>query len=187
MERLSVERRIALRLRRLRRARGLSLDAVAAAAGTSKSLLSKIENAKVSSPISTYSRIAIALGAAVGDLLGEGDGGPCVLVRQDERKPTPRRETRFGYTFEALGHKRRDKRMEPFLVTYPVGLKELPSFTHHGEEFLFLLKGRLEFVHGGRRFVLGPGDCLYLDGEVPHGGRALGPKSAVAVAVMAGS
>lgn len=186
MERLPVERRVASRLRKLRRARGLSLDAVAAVAGTSKSLLSKIENAKVSSPISTYSRIAVALGATVGDLLGEGDSGPCVLVRHNERKPMPRRGTRFGYSYEALGHKKGDKRMEPFLVTYPAGLAAAPSFTHDGEEFLFLLKGRLEFVHGGRRFILGPGDCLYLDGKVPHGGRALGPNRAVAVAVTAG-
>lgn len=187
MEHLPVERRIAARLRRLRRARGLSLDAVAASAGTSKSLLSKIENAKVSSPISTYSRIAIALGATVGDLLGEEDGGACVLVRHDERKPMSRRGTRFGYAYEALGHKKRDKRMEPFLLTYPAGLGEPPSFTHDGEEFIFLLKGRLEFVHGGDRFTLRPGDCLYLDGKVPHGGRALGPRNAVAVVVTAGS
>ena len=53
------------------------------------------------------------------------------------------------------------------------------------EEFLFLLQGRLEFVHGGDRFALGPGDCLYLDGRVPHGGRALGRREAVAVVVSA--
>jgi transcriptional regulator with XRE-family HTH domain len=187
VEHPSVEQRVAVRLRKLRRARGLTLDAVAAAAGTSKSLLSKIENAKISSPISTYSRIATTLGATVGDLLGEGDGGPCVLVRHDERKLTPRRGTQFGYTYESLGHKKRDKRMEPFLLTYPAGFDRPPSFTHGGEEFIFLLKGRLEFVHGGSHFVLAPGDCLYFDGKVPHGGRALGRKNAVAVVVAAGS
>lgn len=187
VKRTSVERRIADRLRALRRGSGLSLDAVAAAAGISKSLLSKIENAKVSSPISTYSRIAAALHATVGDLLGEGDGGTCVVIRRTDRKPTPRTGTRFGYTYEALGHRRRDKRMEPFVLTYPHGLPTVPSFTHDGEEFIFLLRGRLEFVHGGERFVLGAGDSVYFDGQVPHGGRALGGRDAIAIAVSAGN
>ncbi len=187
MKRLAIEQQVAGRIRRLRRSRGLSLDAVAGRAGVSKSLLSKIENARVSSPVSTYARIAAALGATVGDLLGDADGGTCILVRRDERKPTPRRGTEFGYTYEALGYRKRDKRMEPFLLTYPAGLPAAPSFTHGGEEFLFLLKGRLEFVHGGTRFVLRPGDCLYLDGRVPHGGRALGRRDAVALVVSAGT
>lgn len=181
----SLERQVGMRVRRLRRARGLSLDAVAAAAGTSKSLLSKIENARVSSPVSTYSRIATALGATIGDLLGAGEERPCVLVRRDERKPTSRRGSHIGYTYEALGYKKRDKRMEPFLLRYPAGLAQAPSFTHDGEEFVFLLRGRLEFVHGGERFRLAPGDSLYLDGRVPHGGRALGRREAVAVVVSA--
>lgn len=186
MKRLPAEERIARRVRRLRRLRGLTLDGVGARAGVSKSLLSKIENAKVSSPISTYARIAAALGVTVGELLGEEDGGPCVLVRRDERKPMPRDGTRFGYIYEALGYKKLHKRMEPFLLTYPAGLPQVPSFTHGGEEFVFVLRGRLEFVHGGRRFVLRPGDSLYLDGRVPHGGRAFGRRPAVALVVAAG-
>lgn len=182
-----IERLIGERVAGLRRSQGLSLAEVAAKAGVSKSLLSKIENAKLSSPISTYSRIAVALGATVGDLIGEDDGGACVLVRRHERKPMPRPGARFGYVYEALGHKRLSKRMEPFLLTYPCGLEDVPSFTHAGEEFLFLLRGRLEFVHGGTRFTLAPGDGLYFDGRVPHGGRALGQKNAVALVVAAGA
>lgn len=185
MKPLSVEHRIAQRIRRLRKAGGLSLDAVAAKASVSKSLLSKIENEKVSSPISTYSRIAVALGTTVGGLLGEGDGGTCTLVRRGERTPMPRSGSQVGYVYEALGHKRLDKRMEPFLVTFPAGRSEPPTFISRGEEFIFLLRGRLEFVHGQSRFVLGPGDCVYLDGDVPHGGRALGRRDAVALAVSA--
>jgi len=148
MKPLSVGHRIAQRIRRLRKAGGLSLDAVAAKASVSKSLLSKIENEKVSSPISTYSRIAVALGTTVGGLLGEGDGGTCTLVRRGERTPMPRSGSQVGYVYEALGHKRLDKRMEPFLVTFPAGRSEPPTFISRGEEFIFLLKGRLEFVHG---------------------------------------
>ncbi len=60
MEPLLVERHIAAGLCKLRPASSLILDAVITSAGTSSGLLSEIENAKLSFPISTYSRIAIA-------------------------------------------------------------------------------------------------------------------------------
>lgn len=181
-----ITRRIGRRIRKLRQIQGLSLEAAASKANISKSLLSKIENSKVSSPIATVSNIAVALGTTVGNLLGVEDGRGCVLVRRDERKPMARRGSPFGYTYDALGYKRLDKRMEPFIVTYPTGLKEVPSFSHSGEAFLFVLKGRLEFRHGGARFILSPGDCLYFDNELPHGGRALGRNGAVALIVTTG-
>ncbi|MBI1734670.1 MAG: helix-turn-helix transcriptional regulator [Candidatus Rokubacteria bacterium] len=147
-----VEARLASRVRALRQARGLTLEAAARRAGVSKSLLSKIENARVASPLATYARVATAIGATLGDLVGNA---------------RPRR------------------RMDPRLVMYPPGMEEAPRHTHAGEEFLFLLKGRIEFVHGDVPFVLGPGDALHLDAGVPHGARALGRAPAVAVVVTA--
>lgn len=179
----SIERRIGQRVRRLRQSQGWSLGDVATKANISRSLLSKVENARVSSPIATLANIAAALSTSVGQLIGDEQGERCVVVRRDERKLSTVRQASLGYTYEALGHKRLDKRMEPFLVTYPAGAAEPPPYSHGGEAFMFVLKGRLEFHYDGRATVLRAGDSVYFDNELPHGARAAGASPAVALVV----
>jgi quercetin dioxygenase-like cupin family protein len=139
----------------------------------------------VSSPIATLANIATALDTSVGHLLGDGNEERCVVVRRDERKHSAGSGTEFGYGYEALGHKRLDKRMEPFIVTYPPGIEAAPRFSHAGEAFLFVLKGSIEFHHDRNRIVLRAGDSVYFDNELPHGARALGRTPATALVVSA--
>ena len=72
---MQIERVIGQRIRAIRKARGLNLEELARESGISKGLLSKIENAKVSSPISTYSNIAATLGIHFSDLIQGKTGG----------------------------------------------------------------------------------------------------------------
>jgi transcriptional regulator with XRE-family HTH domain len=179
----SIVSRIGRRVRRLRHAQGFSLDAVATKANISRSLLSKVENARVSSPIATLANIATALGTSVGALIGADHDERYVVVRRGAGTPIAGAAAGFGYTYESLGHQRLDKRMEPFLVTYPAGVDRAPRFSHGGEAFLFVVKGRIEFHHDDRSVVLRAGDSVYFDNELPHGGRALGAQPAVALVV----
>ncbi len=182
---MRIERVIGQQIRALRKARGLKLDELGKAARISKALLSKIENAKVSSPISTYSNIAEALGVNLGDLIREEQEVGCVVLPKRERKLVSKKRTSYGYQFESLGYKWPNKRFDPFLLTYwpqPKGAP-LPHFKFDGEEFIFLMEGALEMVYDKERYRLNPGDCIFLHGNVPHGGRALGKKKAVALLI----
>jgi transcriptional regulator with XRE-family HTH domain len=182
---MQIERVIGQRIRAIRKARGLKLEELAGESGISKGLLSKIENAKVSSPISTYSNIAATLGIHFSDLIQGGQGGGCLVIRKDQRKLVSRRRTPYGYRFESLGDQWPNKNFSPFLLTYLPQPKEapLPHFKFEGEEFLFLLEGNLEMLYDKERYRLSPGDCIFLDGTIPHGGRALGKKKAVALLI----
>ena len=179
----SIGHQIGRRVRRLRQSRGLSLGDVASKAGLSRSLLSKVENARVSSPIATLANIAAALDTTVGHLIGADSSERCVILRQDERKRVAAAQGAGGYWCETLGHKRLDKRMEPFLMTYPPGAEVPPRYAHRGEAFMFVLKGRIEFHYDGQVSVLGSGDSVYFDNELPHGARASGARPAVALVV----
>ena len=44
-----------------------------------------------------------------------------------------------------------------------------PTFTHPGDEFIYMLKGRLVYRHGRNTYLLKPGDSLTFQGSVPHG------------------
>jgi transcriptional regulator with XRE-family HTH domain len=175
--------RIGRRIRAVRRSQGLTLEAVAVKANISTSLLSKLENGRVSSPIATLSNIVTALGTTVGHVLGTGDDERLVVVRAGERKRVAGRAARLGYVYESLGHTRIDKRMEPFLVTYEPGGPEAPPRAHPGESFFYVLDGRIEFRHGPGAVTLGAGDCAYFDNEIPHAARAAGRRAAVALLV----
>ena len=44
-----------------------------------------------------------------------------------------------------------------------------PSFEHPGTEFIYVLKGRIEYRHGQQTYLLERGDVLTFRGDVPHG------------------
>jgi transcriptional regulator with XRE-family HTH domain len=182
---MQIERVIGQRIRAIRKAHGLKLEELARESGISKGLLSKIENAKVSSPISTYSNIAATLGIHFSDLIQGRQKEGCIVVRKDQRKLVSRRRTPYGYQFESLGDQWPNKNFNPFLLTYLPQRKDapLPHFKFEGEEFIFLLEGNLEMVYDKQRYHLNPGDCIFLDGTIPHGGRALGKEKAVALLI----
>jgi transcriptional regulator with XRE-family HTH domain len=182
-----IDLQIGRRVRSLRRKAPMTLDALAQHTGLSKALLSKIENGKVSSPISTYAKIARSLGVSLSELLKEAEEIRFLLVRKEERKPQSGRKTPYGYSFESLGARWPNKSWSPFLMTYnPLPEPHTsPGFNYDGEEFLYVLEGRLEFFCGERRFELEPGDCLFVDGSLPHGGRAIGSQRCTAILVVA--
>jgi len=107
-------------------------------------------------------------------------------VRKDEAKPAPSRKTPHGYRFESLGARWPNKILSPFILTYdPLpGPHTSPGFQYDGEEFVYVMEGRLEFFCGENRYELDPGDCLFVDGNLPHGGRALGGEKCVVLFVV---
>ncbi len=147
---------VGLRLRRARLRRRLSLRRLAQAAGVSPSHLSAIERGISAPSLSTLQRLTANLDVNLVTLLGAGPPGQA-LVRRGEgfvlRTGTP------GVRIEHLGPTA--KTMEPQLFTVAPGAGSEGGYTHEGEEFLYVLEGRLELWLGvGERFEVGPGDAL---------------------------
>ena len=172
-------------LRALRAARGMTLDRLAAATGLTKSYLSKIQNSRKLPPIATLSRIAQALGTGIGsffgDILNQGEGAS--VVRKSERLPVVRGGTAFGYDYVSLAHDRLVKRMEPFVFTFPSKIDRHVFFDHGGEEFVFILSGKVIFQVGDERWALVKGDSIYFDAAIPHRGWSVG-RDATALVVI---
>lgn len=170
----SIEQRIGQRIRKLRKAKGANLAQLGEATGLSKALLSKIENGKVSSPVSTLALIADALQVKLGFFLDDEIGGEtqkCVLVRRDQRIQLSKGTEQFGLYYEMLAHQKPNKIMTPSILIVEQRRPAPVLFTHPGEELLFVLEGKMEFTYGNDKYVMEAGDCVYFDAEVPHGGR----------------
>jgi quercetin dioxygenase-like cupin family protein len=77
--------------------------------------------------------------------------------------------------------------MEPFIVEIdPRDIEEIPYNTHDGEEFIFVLNGRLEFRSPDQVIELAPEDSIYFDSSIPHGLRGIDGSTRVMVVVFTG-
>jgi len=183
------ELHIGKKIRELRKSAGLVLQDLSNRTGLSKPLLSQIEKEVVSPPIATLLKISKALNVNISFFFQDGDPEEkVVVVRKDESRVIDSRHfgrEESGYYYEALAYKKSRKYMEPFLVEFKKKKAgKLSYFSHEGEEFLYLMEGRLEFRTENHHLILDPGDSLYFESSLPHAYRALGRKNARALSII---
>jgi transcriptional regulator with XRE-family HTH domain len=136
-----VEAEIGKRIRALRKERQVTLEQLATQTGFTKGYLSKIEKSDKSPPVSTLGIIAQVFGVTISALLGEDNHAiPISIVRKGERPLIARDGTAFGYSYEAVAYKFRNKIMEPFILTLPLHPKKKTLYRHEGQEILFVLR-----------------------------------------------
>ncbi len=175
---------------KMRKDRRMTLDQLAVLTGFSKSYLSKIENRLSVPPIGTLAKIAQAFACDIGHFLRQEESfseDAVSIVHLRERQPAVRGGTAFGYDYSSLAHKKRNKRMEPFIFTFPADIDVDTFFEHEGEEFILILRGRAEFEtkrNGiAEKWILEKGDSLYIDSLIPHRGRSLGADAQALVVI----
>ena len=157
--------------------KGLTLQELADKSGITKGYLSKIEKAKKAPPVSTLIGLAKGLDISISEIFGEGEEmSSACLIKRGDRRYIARDGAVFGYAYETLAHKFRNRHMEPYILTLPLRPKKNALFQHRGEEILFVLEGAMRFFHGEKEFIVEEGDCVYFDGSVPHYGICQGKK-----------
>jgi transcriptional regulator with XRE-family HTH domain len=159
-------------IRDLRLKDNLTIAEVAAQAGISRGMVSKIENGQVSTSLETLSKIAQALGVSLAHLFRHYNmpSGGAQLVKNGAGMEVVRRGTRRGHTYHLLAYDQGPhKTFEPFLITMDDASEVFPTFEHPGTEFIYMLKGRIEYRHGQQTYLLEPGDSLTFRGDIPHG------------------
>ncbi len=166
------EIKVGEKIREIREGMGLSLQDLADKTGFSTALLSQIENHLISPPLGVIINISHAFGIEIGTLFNQRGTSPYTLVRKDQREPTSRvaskEGVRYGYSYESLAPHKINRKMEPFIVTLePVSKKGVP-YSHDGEEFIYVLEGKVEIQLGEYRDILEPGDSIYYDSTVSH-------------------
>ena len=146
------------RLAQLRKERGLSQRALARLGGISANALNLIEQSKTSPTVSTLYKLADALEVPVTVFFQaeQKEETDIVYIKRSER-------TRLPFSrgvWEGMGGEAFSDRVEPFLMTLEVGGSSGPySMAHSGHEFVFCLRGLLEYEIEGnygiwRTFVL---------------------------------
>jgi transcriptional regulator with XRE-family HTH domain len=145
------------RVRAARRARRLTLDAVAAATGITTSTLSRLETGRRRPTLELLIPLADTLHVALDDLVAPpSTGDPRVHLR-------PTRRPRGDVIVPLTPHPGRVKAYKQILAP-----RELQLVTHPGDEWLYVLSGRLRLVVGEDDRVLRAGEIAEFDTGTPH-------------------
>lgn len=162
------EQKIGQNIRNIRKQMGKTLTELAQQAEITKSTLSKIETGQISSPVSTLIRIAEAIGVSLAEFFQDSGNDPkYTLTRKGEGKIITQDGSKFGYSYEGLALDMPNKSAEPFILTIQPG-DPVGEFQHGGQEFIYMLSGKIEFSIDDTVLKLSPGDSLYIDPSVPH-------------------
>ena len=171
--------RVGEHIRRLRKARGLTLTALSEATGISVGYLSQIER-NISSPtVKTLFEISHALGVTIGwffDRMGGEKSDEKYIVRQNNRQ-----QIRFesGISDYRLTTGAVDQ-LEVLWSTFAPGTTSGDEpYRHDGEECGLVVKGQFELTIDGTVYLLEEGDSFSFPSTMPHSYKNIGKDEAV--------
>ncbi len=174
-----INQRIAARVRGLRSASGLSLEAVAQRSGVSRSMISLIERGESSATAVVLEKLAASLGVALAGLFEDTQAPASPLAK---RKAQPRwRDPASGYLRRNLSPPGFAAPLQLVEVEFPPGARvayesgarEVPI-----HQQIWMLEGTIELRVGDEQFHLEAGDCLAMQLDRPTGFRNPGRKRA---------
>ena len=173
----SLARRIGNKIKETRKQAELTLKQLADAAKLTPGTLSKIENGLTKPSITTLEMLADSLKVDIGYLFKQEQERGHVISRQGSRRIIV---SERGYGVEFLADGMENPFMEPAIMTLKVKDqdKEVKLSTHDGQEFFYVLEGRIELILGEKKYILKKGDAAYWNGSIPHQGISLSKKPA---------
>ncbi|MFJ4876812.1 helix-turn-helix domain-containing protein [Streptomyces sp. NPDC088745] len=163
---------VAPHLRELRRRGGFTLEAAARRAGLSPAHLSRLETGQRQPSLPMLLALARVYGTTVSEVLGETAAAPDAVVRAGEM--TAREAD--GWTYRQAGS--HGRAMQALRVHVPHAAQRDLVRVHPGEEWLYVLEGRLRLVLGERVHTLDEGDSAHFDSLTPHRITAVTPQGA---------
>ena len=177
---------IGAKLRAMRLRKKMGLVELGHHTGLSPALLSKIERGRMVPTLPTLLRIALVFSVGLEHFFTEPSRRPTLaIVRRAERKRFPERmgDTEPAYSFESLDFPAPERVMNAYYVEFEAAGRVSRIHQHPGEEFLFVMEGRLLVTVGDAAHALEAGDAMYFESSVPHCYQSEGRRKARAIVV----
>ena len=169
-------------VRRLRKKAGMTLSVLSKKSGLSVSAISKIELEKISPTFFNLMRLAQGLEIHIADLVtvqkpALPPSARLAVTRHSEKVFTEADQ----YNIAPLCGILNEKRMKPLINRVGPENPDLPveNISHHGEEFVYVLRGTVEIRTAFyQTVILEEGDSIYFDSSMPHSCVSAGPEDA---------
>jgi transcriptional regulator with XRE-family HTH domain len=165
-----VNARIAERVRELRAARGLSLDALASQSGVSRSMISLIERAESSPTAAVLEKLASGLGVVLAALFEAPPSAPASGPIARHADQSVWRDPESGYVRRNVSPPGVPQPLQIVEVHFPAGGRV--AFENAGRDLrvyqqVWLLDGSIEVSVGDERHRLRAGDCVAMQLDRP--------------------
>ena len=180
------ERRIGERIKRLRLKKSMGLVELGKLTGLSASFLSQLETGRVVPTLRNLARIAMVFSKDLSYFFEPEAHTLFRVHKRSERVRLPQTGVNNPtYYFESLAYTVPDRHLDPYYAEFVPSKTpgEVRPHVHPGYEFLFMLDGELEIMHGDKANVVETGDAVYFDASTPHSYRCAGKAPAVALIV----
>ena len=181
----SLDRAIGERIRALRAARALTLEALAEKAGVSRAMLSRIERGESNPTAQLLGRVCAGLDVTLSALFAETEQPPSPLSRRADQVVW--RDPASGYVRRAVTPPKCNAAADIVDVEFPAGASVTmeSSRTRAMDQQIVLLAGRMELTVGDTAYRLEAGDCLHMHLGQPIVFRNPGAKPAHYLVVVA--
>ena len=170
---------IGKRLMKLRKDKKLTLKHLANETGLKPKFISQVEKGEVMPPVSVILQLSKALEVDSSILLREEKKRAGLKSAEGYQKRTE------AYSYETLTPEARHKRLKAFKILVDPKSEHKPvGYQHVGEEFQYVLKGKIEVMVGENKNILGPGDSLHFDSSIVHKLRNISSEEAELLVVL---
>jgi transcriptional regulator with XRE-family HTH domain len=157
-----VDQRVRRRLRELRTQRGLTLEDVARRSAIDVSTLSRLESGKRRLALDHLPRLAEALSVTTDDLLRTPEA--------DDPRVRGASRTHHGVTYWPLTRHGPASGLHAFKIRVSARRRKPPAElpVHEGQEWMYVLSGRLRLILGEHDFTVEPGEAAEFSTWTPH-------------------
>ena len=160
--------KIGKRIKIKREKQNINLTELSKKVGVTVSCLSQIEKGKAFPSITTLKHIANQLETTVGELVGENErliNNP--VMRKEDRKIV--KVTDNGAELHLMSHHDESKKMETFFIVLKKnGDTSEITEKHSGDEFCYIINGKVELIIEDKIYKLKKGDCAYYNSNAEH-------------------
>ena len=166
------------KIQKARTSKKIKLDQLANETGFSIDYLKDIESGKAIPPVGALLQISRALEIDSGALLKEPES------RLESRiKAHTKRTENYAYTTLTPGAE--NKHLKAFLVSVePQKDHKGVGYHHEGEEFVYVLQGKIEVAVGEHINILETGDSLHFNSAIHHNLKNVGDETAELLVVI---
>jgi transcriptional regulator with XRE-family HTH domain len=156
--------KIGERIKNLRELSNLTQEELADRAGLTKGFISQIERDLTSISLDSFIQILGAMDENISDFFRESSEEK-IDYREKDRVAIEKEKI---HRFELLVPGSTNRRLEPILLTLRKGQVTPKERPHEGEEFGYVLRGRVTLRFGKEALKLKKGECFYLSAEKEH-------------------
>jgi len=167
--------KIGEKLKKLRMINSLTQEELAGRADLTKGYISQLENDATSPSIATLKDILDVFGVSMEEFFREARDEEVVFGKEARVQPT---EDGAGVTVELLVPGAQNREMDPVLVTLEPGEEMDEQPFHEGEEFGFVLSGKVELKLDSRVYPVKKDECFYFTSDKKHSVKNIGKSEA---------